>query len=75
MKQLNYVDPYAKSSVTRGSGYQTDNGVIKVIPNYSNDTEALKYITVINHNGMKVHVTASLIPEVIEMLQRYSPSL
>jgi hypothetical protein len=74
MKQLHYVDPYHKSSVIRGSGYRTDNGVIRVIPNYErveNIRGKLKYVTITNHNGLKVHISAKLIPEVVEMLSQY----
>ena len=74
MKELNYIDPYRKSSVVRGSGFKTNNGIIRVIPNYNKDNDSLEYITITNHNGMKVHVSAKLVPELVEMLNQYSIS-
>ena len=71
MKELNYVDPYNKSSVIRGSGYKTNNGIIRVIPNYNKNNDQLEYLTIVNNNDKKVHITAKLIPELIEMLQQY----
>lgn len=75
MKELHYVDPFNKSSVIRGSGFMTNNGIIRVIPNYERVGDIrgkLKYLTVVNHNGLKVHITAKLIPEVIDILSQYN---
>lgn len=77
MKDLNYKDPYHKSSVVRGNGQQTNNGIIKVMPNYErlgsgHDIKGkLKYLTITNHNGLKVHISSTQIPELIDILLLY----
>lgn len=69
MKELNYKSPYKKSNVQYDGGYKTNNGIIRVIGNYKEGV--LEYVTIMNHNEKKVHVTTKLIPELIEMLSKY----
>lgn len=71
MKELHYHDPYSKSNVKRIGGFKTDNGIIRVIPNYDKNG-LLKYLTLRNNNDGTLHISATLIPEVIEMLKKYS---